>query len=233
VQGARHDAFASAVFAGDQHVRLRRTDARGELDHRLHLRRLGDQDGLARRAQQLVLGLQPLAPAQRFAQVDLGAQDGQQAGVLPGFLHEVARSPAHGFDGDVDAGPGGHHHHRQGLVDGVQPRQEVQPFLAGGGIPCVVEVHQHRVELAAGDGLEDLGGGAGGRRLEPLRFEQQAQGLTHLVQVVRDQDAGLGRRAVHRQDFSRETKKGLPLSGRQPSKAREHHPRTTRGVSIS
>src|SRR4051795_2873071 len=28
-------------------------------------------------------------------------------------------------------------------------------------------------------------------------------------------------------------KKGLPTSGRQPSKAREHHPRTLRGVPIS
>ena len=73
--------------------------------------------------------------------------------------------------------PGGHDHHGQGGVEGPQAGEEVEPLPAGGGVAGVVEVHQHHVELAGGDGLDDLGGRGGGLDLVALALEQEAEGL--------------------------------------------------------
>ena len=71
-----------------------------------------------------VLGLEPLAPLQRAAELHLRAQDGQQPRVLPRLLDEVARAAAHGLDRQVDAAPRGHHDDRHGSVELLQPREE-------------------------------------------------------------------------------------------------------------
>ncbi len=98
------------------------------------------------------------------------ADDGEQAGVVPGLLNEVARAAAHGFDGDVDGAPGGHHHDGNGGVHGLDARQEIEALLAAGGVAGIVEVHQDHVEVAGFDGVEDAGGGMGGFDFEAFAF---------------------------------------------------------------
>ena len=48
----------------------------------------------------------------RLAQLDLGTDDREHPIVVPGFLEEVSCTPSHGFDGELDRAPGGHHYHR-------------------------------------------------------------------------------------------------------------------------
>ncbi len=78
-----------------------------------------------------------------------------------------------------------------GSVESVAWRrgQQVEPFLAGGGVAGVVEVHQGGVELRLLDG-RDHGLGRGGElELIALGFEQKPQGFQHVLLVIGDQDA--------------------------------------------
>ena len=54
------------------------------------------------RSQQCVLGLELPRPAQRTTEFDLGAQDREQACVLPGLLDEVPCPAMHRLDRHVD-----------------------------------------------------------------------------------------------------------------------------------
>ena len=105
VQGARDDALAAAVLAGDEHVGVGRAHARDDVQHRAHRGRAGDHRGLRLVAQDPVLGLEAVAAAQRAAEGDLRAQGREQPRVVPRLLHEVARAAAHRLDGEVDACP--------------------------------------------------------------------------------------------------------------------------------
>ena len=198
VQRPRDDALAGAVLAEDQDVGVRGTDARDHLQHALHRRRLGDQLGHALAAQQRVLGLEPLALAQRLAQLDLRADDRQQPRVVPRLLDEVARAAAHRFDRDLDAAPRRHDHDRQRRIDALDPRQQVQPFLAGGRVARVVEIDQGDVELARLERREHAGRRGRGLELEPFGLEQQPQRLEHVGLIVGDEHARLAR--AHRDD---------------------------------
>ena len=111
-------------------------------------------------AQQRVLGLEPLALAQRLAQLDLRADDRQQPRVVPRLLDEVARAAAHRLDRDFDAAPGRHDDDRQRRIDALDARQQVEPFLARRRVARVVQVDQRDVELAR----LDRGQHAGRRR---------------------------------------------------------------------
>ena len=121
VQRPRDDALAGAVLAEHEDVGVRRADARDHLQHVLHRRRLGDDLGKAFAAEQRVLGLEPLALAERLAQLDLRADDREQPRVVPGLLDEVARAAAHRLDGDLDAAPRGHDDDRQRRIEALRP----------------------------------------------------------------------------------------------------------------
>ena len=151
VQRLRDESFAGAVLAGDEDVGVGGADARDHVEHRLHGGRLGDQAGKLLGAQQAIFCFEALAFAQRAAQFDLGAEDGGEAGVVPGLLDEVAGAAAHGFDGQVHAAPGGHDDDRKRAIEGLDAVEQVEPFLAGGGVARVVEVHQDGVEVARFD----------------------------------------------------------------------------------
>ncbi len=63
VQGARHQAFAAAVFAGEQHGGVARRHPADQLEHRPHGRRLGHQQlGLLARRPALRRGEAARAP---------------------------------------------------------------------------------------------------------------------------------------------------------------------------
>ena len=117
VQRLGDHALAGAVFAGDEDVGVGGADARDDVEHGPHGGRLGDEVRAALAAEQLVFLLEPAVGAHGAAQVDLVLDDGEQARVVPGLGDEVARAAAHGLDGDVDAGPGGHHDDRQAGVE--------------------------------------------------------------------------------------------------------------------
>ena len=190
MQRLRHQPLARAVLAGDQDVGVGRPHARNHVQHRLHGAGLRDQAGELLGAQQTVLGFQDLSFAQRAAQLDLRAQNGGETRVVPRLLDEVAGAAAHGFDGQVHAAPGRHHDHRQGSIEGLEAVEQVQTFLARGGIPGVVQVHHHGVEVARFDGFQDTGGRIDRLGLIALSLDQEAEGFQHVRLVVGDQDPG-------------------------------------------
>ena len=131
-------------------------------------------------------------PAPRPALLDLRAQDGEQAIVVPGLQDKVAHTPVHGFHGQLDASPGRHRHHRERLVQSANSGQQVQTFLAGRGIPGVVEVHEQEVEDARFERADK--GCRRARRLDfvPVLLEQQAQSFQNRGLIVGDQGSGRG-----------------------------------------
>ena len=160
VQRLRDEALAGAVFAGDEDVGVRRADARDDVEHRAHRGRLRDQGGagLAAGAEELRLLLEPAIRADRAAEIDLVADDREQARVVPRLRHEIARATAHRLDGDIDAGPSRHHDDGERGVERHQFLQQLEAFRTAGGVTGVVEVHQHEREVACLDRLEGGGG---------------------------------------------------------------------------
>ena len=163
--------------------------ARNHLQHGLHGRRFGDERWHAFGAQQPVLGLQTQAAADGVAQIDLCLDDAEQAFVFPGLLDKIARPAAHGFHSQADGAPGGHYDDRQNGIDGLNPREQVQAFLAGSGIARVIQIHQYDIEVARLERGDDAGRRSGGFDLVALAFEQQAEGFEYVSLVVRDKDA--------------------------------------------
>jgi hypothetical protein len=71
---------ATKLFdARGEHVRVRRPDALHQLEHRTHLRRIGDELRHAVAAKRLILALEALALAEGTAHLDRVAQDRQEA----------------------------------------------------------------------------------------------------------------------------------------------------------
>jgi hypothetical protein len=189
VQRPRDHALAGAVLAQDQHVRVGRPDAGDHLEDALHRGGLGHQAGHALAAQQRVLSLEPLPLSQGLAQLDLRPDDGEQPRVVPGLLDEVAGAAPHGLDRDLDAAPGGHHDHREGRIDALDAREQIQPFFARRRVAGVVQVDQRHVELARLDRREHAGRRRRGLELEALGLEQQAQGFENVGLIVGNQHA--------------------------------------------
>ena len=90
-----------------------------------------------------------------MGQLDLRAQHGQQARVVPGFLNEIARAAPHRFDGQIDTAPCGHDHHGQIRIDGANAAQQIQTFTARSCISRIVEIHKHDVQFLRIDGVQD------------------------------------------------------------------------------
>ncbi len=139
----RDQALASAVFAGDQNIGVGRRNAGDELDDRAHARRIGNNvRHLA--AEEFVLGLELLAFAQGAGERDLGADNGKEAIVIPGFGDEIARAEFHRLDREIDGRPGGHDDDRQGLVQRLEARDGLEAFLPRGGVAVVIQIHHEK-----------------------------------------------------------------------------------------
>ena len=190
VQPGGDDLLPRAVFAGDERVRVGGADPLHEAEHRLHRRRLGDELRRAAGAQRLVLALEPLAAADRAAELHLRADHVEEAFVVEGLLDVVARAAAQRFDRALDAPPRGHHDDRERGVHVLEAREEVEPLGAAGGVAHVVHVHQERVEIALLDGGEHGGGGGGGLHLVALAAEEQLEGVEDVARVVGDEEPG-------------------------------------------
>ena len=67
--------------------------------------------------------------------------------------------------------------------------EQVEPFLAGGGVARVVQIDEGGVEFSLLDRGEHGLGRCGELELIALGLKQKAQGFQHILLVVRDQDA--------------------------------------------
>ena len=189
VNGLGDEPFARAVLACNQHVRVRRRRPLDELDDGLHRRRSRNQRRRAVEAQaRRALELPPAA--QRAAQLDLRSDNREQPRVVPRLLHEVARAAAHRLDRDIDARPRGQHDDRQRRILGLQPREQVEPFLARRRIARVIQIDERGVEVRFGDGREHGGRRRHGLHLEPLALQEQLKGFENVALIVGKKDAG-------------------------------------------
>ena len=177
------------VFPGDQHVRVRGTDAFDDLQHRSHRLGFGDELRRALPSEADVLGLEPLGTPQGPRQVDLRPDRGQQPLVVPRLLDVVARSPAHRLHSSVHTCPRGHGDHRQRFVQLAQGPEQVQSLPSGRGVAGIVQIEQHEIEISLLDGALDRVRGRDSRGLVALALQQEEQSLQDVGLVVRDQDA--------------------------------------------
>ena len=128
VERARDDLLACSVLACDEDVGVRRADVAREFEDGLHRCGGGDEErarAVAVCAQHLVLGFEPLALSERARQLDLRAEYREQARVVPGLLHEVARAALHRLDRKPDAAPRRHHDDGKRRVNLAHAREEV------------------------------------------------------------------------------------------------------------
>ena len=188
VQRLRHQPLAGAVFAGDQDVGVRGPHAGDDVEHRAHGSRLRDELGEALGAQRVVFGFEALAFAEGAAELDLRFEDGGEARVIPGLLDEVARAAAHGFDGELDGTPGGHHDDGQRGIEGLNAVEQLEAFLAGGGIARVIEVHEDGIEVARFDRIDSGGRGVDGFGLVAFAFDEEAQRFENVGLIVGNKD---------------------------------------------
>jgi hypothetical protein len=219
VQPLRDELLPGAVLAGDEHVRVGGSDALDELQHRAHLRRLGDErrravaapvgagPGASVAAQQLVLGVEPARAAQRAPELDEVAQRHEEPRVVPRLLDVVLCAAAHRLDRAADAPPRRHHRHRQVRLELLEAVEQVEPLLSGRRVARVVHVHQQRVVVASLERRQHAGGRRHGDDLEPLPLEQQAQRLQHVRLVVSDENGRRrsGRRRARKDGHRRGT----------------------------
>ncbi len=70
-----------------------------------------------------VFRFEALAATQRARQLDLRADAGDQPGVVPGLLEEIAGAAAHRLDGQIDRAPGGHARRRAGVESSAWTRE--------------------------------------------------------------------------------------------------------------
>ena len=189
MQRARDDVFAGAMLAHDQHVRVRRPDARNQIHHRPHRGRLGDHRRAAFGAQQAIFCFEALAAFERLRKLDLRFQDGQQPRVLPGLLNEIFRAAAHRFDRQLEAAPRRHHDDRHGAIFRADARKQIESFLPGSCIARVVEIDEQRIELARLERRQHRSGRRSGFGVDPFGFQQQAQSFTDVGLIIGDENS--------------------------------------------
>src|SRR5688572_9104161 len=160
VKDAGDHLFTSTVLAGDEHVGVRWSNALDEIQHCLHRRRLrNDLRYVTRRirdavTQRDVFCFESTPTAQSFGELHLRAQHCDQTRVVPGLLDEVACASPHRFDGQIDAPPRGHHHHRQRRIDRTNAAQQIKTFAAGCGVTRIIQIDEDDVEFLRVDRFE-------------------------------------------------------------------------------
>ncbi len=189
VERARDHFFSGAVLAGDEDVGVRRADARDQVQHRTHRGGFGDQRRASIGAQETILGFEALAFAQSLRKLDLSFQDREQARVLPGLLDEILGAAAHRFDGEFEAAPRRHHDDGKRAVFRPDVREQIEAFLAGGGVARVVQVHQQPVEFAGFERGEHCGRRCDGLDVESFAFQQQTQSFANVRLVICNQNS--------------------------------------------
>ena len=150
---------------------------RDQLEYRLHGGSGGNKLRHAFGAEQAILEFQLAGAAQRLAQLGVNADEREQPLVLPGLLDEVARPALDAFDGQVDIAPRRHHDHRKPRIELLDTGQQIEAFLAGGGVARVIQVDQHHIVVALVQRFHQQLRRAHAVHIDPLRLEQQLNRL--------------------------------------------------------
>ncbi len=188
MEGLGDHLFAGAVFAGDEDVGVGGADAAHQVEHGLHGGGAGDEVGCAFSAEDAVFGFEPGGALLGAVELELGAEDCEETEIVPGFLDEVVGAAAHGFDGKIDRAPGGHQDDGDLRIVAADGGEQVEAFLAGGGVAGVVEVDDDAVERGGGDALEDHGRGACALEEVALGSEEKLERVEDLGLVVGDEE---------------------------------------------
>ncbi len=109
-----------------------------------------------------------------------------EALVFPWLLDEVAGAALDAFDGEIDVAPGGHHDNRQARIDLLKTREQVEAFLAGGGVARVVEVDEQDVVVALAQRFEQQLRRAHASTWMPCGCKQQFHGFEDMRLIVGD-----------------------------------------------
>ena len=108
--------------------------------------------------------------------------------VFPRLGDEVRRAAAHGFDGQIDGAPGGHHNHGHFGLTRVQRVEERQTFRAGRGIAGVIHVDHDHVVIARCGGGQGLFGRKRGLGAVAIAFEEETEGFEDIGLIVHHQN---------------------------------------------
>ena len=184
------DFFAGPVLPGDQHIRIRGSDASDGFKHRHHRRSRGNELRAARHTQQTVFRGQPFRPLQRAMKFDLRPQNGEQPLVLPRLLDKIPRSPAHRLDRQIHISPRGHDDDRKRTVDRNNFGKQIQTLLSGCRVPRVVQIDQYRVVGRSREGLARQLRRANDINFVALRLQQKFNGFENMLLIVGGQNAG-------------------------------------------
>ncbi len=117
-------------------------------------------------------------------QLGVHANQADEALVLPGFLDEIAGAALDALDRQVDVAPCGHDDDRQARIDLLQPRKQIEPLLAGGGVARVVQVDEQHVVVALAQRLKQQLRRTDALNLDALRGEQELHGLKNMRLIV-------------------------------------------------
>ncbi len=186
VDGPRHELFAGAALAGDEHRRLRGRHLLNERVDLLHPRRLSHQD------------VEALPVVERFFQravlVDESAllhavrNDHPHFVVLEGLGDVVEGTALHRFDRRLHGGEGGDHDHHQLGIRSLESIEHVDAGTIGKH-----HVHDRDVDRLPARDLEPVLSRA--RELHPVAFlsEERLQYLPHHLFVIDDENGSLVR----------------------------------------
>src|SRR5579863_9925878 len=105
MEQASDDVFSRPVFAGNQHIRVRRANPGDQLEDRLHGGRGSNKIRHALGAQKAVLEFQLAGTAQRLAKLGVNPDERKEPLVFPGFLNKVTRAPLDAFSSEVYVAP--------------------------------------------------------------------------------------------------------------------------------
>jgi hypothetical protein len=208
VQPLSDELLAGAMLAEDEDVGIRRSDALDQLQHRPHLRRLGDEPWRAVGApiggrvsavapEEPILRVEPAGTPKRAPQLDQVAQRDEESRVVPRLLDVVLGAAPHRFHRAAHASPRGHDRDREVRFHVFQAVKQVEPLVAGGRVPRVVHVHQQRVVVTALERDEHSRRRCDRLDLEAFSLEEETQRLEDVRLIVGDQD-GRGRRRGRR-----------------------------------
>src|SRR5436309_2005097 len=128
VQHLGYNLFAGAMFAGNQHVGIGRTNLGNGIHYRTHGRGRSNKDGASLSAEKPVLCFETLTLPPGLVELSVDADGHEQAFVIPWFLNEIPSTASHGFDGQINGAPRSHNNNGNLTVNVTDFLQEFNTF---------------------------------------------------------------------------------------------------------
>src|ERR1035438_3407915 len=181
--------LAGAMLAGDENIGIRRANLTNQLKHGLHGGSASDKLGHAFSAEEAIFKFELTGATQSMMQLGVNANERDQALILPRLLDEVACAALDGFDGQVNVAPGGHDDDWNARIHLVDAGEEIEAFLAGGGVARVVKVDEYDVVVVLADRIEEQLWRANTADVDALRGQKQLDSLENVGLIVGDQNS--------------------------------------------